>query len=335
MKEDNGWPNVEGRVVLGVGEPAPIGIGLLTPRPLEVAVSGGGRSKLRRTAPPRRPSATRGASDVWASPSTLKATSNGLVGFKGEAYTGQGLGQMTGGILQSLDAVTWKATAHGEAGVEGSSTRSQTCTVTPGCLLTMSMMDDLSATPEKPLRAHLQPRYLEQCALGCDKELPHRVRGDRSSNPGTEGTTTRPTHGLASTPSSHGHFRTSPKAQPGNLRSDSVTAGRRYADAGKSGVSVIASRRVLFTARQRATTVCETPRRWRGLPRGEIRDSREPLVRDGAGFPAQAPALGAHTREAQLEHVLESSIARTRSDSRGYEAEDGRPASSSRCLRSS
>ena len=43
------------------------------------------------------------------------------------------------------------------------------------------------------------------------------------------------------------------KAQPGNLRSDSVTARRRYANGGNSEVSVTASRRVLFTARQRAT----------------------------------------------------------------------------------
>ena len=76
LDEDNGWPNVEGRVVFGVGKPAPIGIGLLTPRPLEVAVSGV-VGQLRRTAPP---------DDLHdglfltcgASPSTLKATSTAL-----------------------------------------------------------------------------------------------------------------------------------------------------------------------------------------------------------------------------------------------------------------
>ena len=91
---------------------------------------------------------------------------------------------------------------------------------------------------------------------------------------------------------------------PGNLRSDSVTALRRYAEAGKSGVSAIASRRVLFTARQRATTVCETPRRCGRVPGRESRDSREPLVRDGARFPAQAPALCAHPREASANALL-------------------------------
>lgn len=40
LDEDNGWPNVEGRVALGLGKPMPIGIGVLTQRPLEVSVSG-------------------------------------------------------------------------------------------------------------------------------------------------------------------------------------------------------------------------------------------------------------------------------------------------------
>ena len=40
-------------------------------------------------------------------------------GFKGEVYTGQGLGQMGGGILQSLDAVTWKAIRSTGGWVEG------------------------------------------------------------------------------------------------------------------------------------------------------------------------------------------------------------------------
>ena len=40
-------------------------------------------------------------------------------GFKGEVYTGQGLGQMAGGILQSLDAVTWEAIRSTGGWVEG------------------------------------------------------------------------------------------------------------------------------------------------------------------------------------------------------------------------
>ena len=43
----------------------------------------------------------------------------GRFGFKGEVYTGQGLGQMGGGILQTLDAVTWKAIRSTGGWVEG------------------------------------------------------------------------------------------------------------------------------------------------------------------------------------------------------------------------
>ena len=44
LDEDNGWPNVEGRIAFGLGKPVPIGIGLLTQRPV------GGRC-LRRGRP--------------------------------------------------------------------------------------------------------------------------------------------------------------------------------------------------------------------------------------------------------------------------------------------
>jgi hypothetical protein len=116
LDEDNGWPNVEGRVLFGVGKPAPIGIGLLTPRPFEVAFSGV-VGQLRRTAPPNNP--RRVVSDVWGIAVDTQGNLNGRVGYKGEAYTGQGLGQMTGGILQSLDAVTWKAIRSTGGWVEG------------------------------------------------------------------------------------------------------------------------------------------------------------------------------------------------------------------------
>ena len=63
LDEDNGLPNVEGRIAFGLGKPAPIGIGLLTQRPLEVGVSGV-VGQLRRTAiPPDDP--RRVVSDVW------------------------------------------------------------------------------------------------------------------------------------------------------------------------------------------------------------------------------------------------------------------------------
>ena len=54
LDEDNGRPNAEGRIAFGLGKPAPIGIGLLTQRPLEVGVSGV-VGQLRRTAFPPTP----------------------------------------------------------------------------------------------------------------------------------------------------------------------------------------------------------------------------------------------------------------------------------------
>ena len=49
LDEDNGWPNVEGRIAFGLGKPARIG--LLTQRPVEIGVSGV-VGQLRRTSVP-------------------------------------------------------------------------------------------------------------------------------------------------------------------------------------------------------------------------------------------------------------------------------------------
>jgi hypothetical protein len=115
--EDNGWPNLEGRIGFGKGKPAPIGIGLLTQRPLEVGVSGL-VGQLRRTsapfAPPRRV-----VSDVWGVAVDFRMNLGDRFGFKGDVYTGQALGNYNGGILQSLDAVTWKAIRSTGGFVEG------------------------------------------------------------------------------------------------------------------------------------------------------------------------------------------------------------------------
>ena len=103
---------------MGLGKPAPIGIGLLTQRPLEVGVSGV-TGQLRRTAqPPAAP--RRVVSDVWGAAVDFRVNlAGGLFGFKGEAYTGQALGNYNGAILQSLDAVTWKAIRSTGGWVEG------------------------------------------------------------------------------------------------------------------------------------------------------------------------------------------------------------------------
>jgi hypothetical protein len=117
LDEDNGWPNVEGRIAFGGGKPAPIGIGLLTQRPIEIGVSGL-VGQLRRTALPSDP-ARRVVSDVFGINLDFRVNLAGRYGFKGEVYTGQGLGQSAGAILQSLDAVTWKAIRSTGGWIEG------------------------------------------------------------------------------------------------------------------------------------------------------------------------------------------------------------------------
>ena len=105
VDEDVGLPNTEGRIAFGLGKPSQIG--LLRERPVEIGLSGV-VGKLRRTALPSEP-ARRVISTTWGVNLDFRANLGSRFGFKGEVYTGQGLGQMVGGVLQSLDAVTWKA----------------------------------------------------------------------------------------------------------------------------------------------------------------------------------------------------------------------------------
>jgi hypothetical protein len=124
LDEDNGKPNLEGRIAFGSGKPAPVGIGLLTQRPWEVGVSGM-IGQLRRTSLPSDPAPRRVVSDVWLAAVDYQLNLARLFGvgpdfgLKGELYTGQGLGNYGGGILQSLDAVTWKAIRTNGGWVEG------------------------------------------------------------------------------------------------------------------------------------------------------------------------------------------------------------------------
>ncbi len=115
LDEDNGWPNVEGRMGFGLGKPAPIG--LLTQRPVEFGFSGL-VGQLRRTAPPEEPP-RRVVSDVWGAAVDVRVNLASRFGFKGEVYTAQGLGNYNAAILQSLDAVTWKAIRSTGGFVEG------------------------------------------------------------------------------------------------------------------------------------------------------------------------------------------------------------------------
>ena len=89
---------------------------------------------------------------------------------------------MTGGILQSLDAVTWKAIRSTGGWVEGFVYLKPNLHSHTGMFIDDPNDDDITAIPNSLFGRTYNSAYLEQCALGCDKELPHRVRGDPSSN---------------------------------------------------------------------------------------------------------------------------------------------------------
>jgi len=100
ISEDNGWPNVEGRVALGLG---PIeGAGLAAKRPFEVGVSGL-VGQIRTTPPPPN---DRVVADVWGLSTDFRWKLNDVFGFTGELYTGKTLGSYNGGILQNINAET-------------------------------------------------------------------------------------------------------------------------------------------------------------------------------------------------------------------------------------
>jgi hypothetical protein len=115
LDEDIGLPNGELRIAFGLGKPAPIG--LLRERPVEIGISGV-VGKLRRTSLPSE-TPRRVISTTWGVNLDFRANLGDRFGFKGEVYTGQGLGQVGGGVAQTLDAVTWKAIGSTGGWVEG------------------------------------------------------------------------------------------------------------------------------------------------------------------------------------------------------------------------
>jgi hypothetical protein len=95
LSEDNGWPNVEGRVAIGLGAVGPDGL-----RPFELGVSGV-VGQLRTTLPQPR---GRVVADVWGLGADFRWRINDLFGVAGEFYTGQTLGTYSGGVLQNINA---------------------------------------------------------------------------------------------------------------------------------------------------------------------------------------------------------------------------------------
>jgi hypothetical protein len=97
LLEDNGWPNVEGRIALGLGERS----GPLSLRPFEVGVSGV-VGELRSTPVPNPPV----FADVWGAAIDFRTALSKSCGVLGEVYTGKTLGTYNGAVLQTINSVT-------------------------------------------------------------------------------------------------------------------------------------------------------------------------------------------------------------------------------------
>ena len=97
LSEDNGWPNAELRVALGLGAPGSDQL-----RPLEFGVSGVA-GQLRSTPPAP---GNRVVADVWGVGTDLRWKINEFFGVAGEGYVGQTLGTYSGGVLQTVNIDT-------------------------------------------------------------------------------------------------------------------------------------------------------------------------------------------------------------------------------------
>ncbi|TWU31594.1 hypothetical protein Poly41_61510 [Novipirellula artificiosorum] len=97
LSEDNGWPNVELRVAVGLGALGPDQL-----RPFELGLSGV-VGQLRSTPPAP---GNRVVADVWGVGTDLRWKINAFFGVAGEGYVGQTLGTYSGGVLQTVNVDT-------------------------------------------------------------------------------------------------------------------------------------------------------------------------------------------------------------------------------------
>jgi hypothetical protein len=97
LTEDNGWPNIEGRIALGLGPLDPV----KAKRPFEIGFSGV-VGEMRSTPL----AATRVVTDVWGAAIDCRWQMTEFFGVTGEAYSGKALGTYNGGILQNVNVDT-------------------------------------------------------------------------------------------------------------------------------------------------------------------------------------------------------------------------------------
>lgn len=110
LVEDNGWPNVEGRIATGIGQIEELAGGRNQPR-AEFGMSGVvGQLRTSRliTAPTDPEVPTRAVVNTWGLGFDGQWAVNDRFGFAGELFVGQGLGEYNGGVLQSFNSKTFQ-----------------------------------------------------------------------------------------------------------------------------------------------------------------------------------------------------------------------------------
>jgi hypothetical protein len=108
IQEDNGWPNVEGRVSMGLGELETL-TGGRKARTFELGSSafvGQVRTTRSILAPQDPQSPIRTVVDCWGFGVDAAINLTQSIGLQGELFTGSGLGEYNGGIGQTFDSVT-------------------------------------------------------------------------------------------------------------------------------------------------------------------------------------------------------------------------------------
>jgi hypothetical protein len=106
IQEDNGWPNVEGRISTGLGAVEEL-TGGRKERPFQFGVSsfvGQLRTTRSILSPPDPQSPIRQIADCWGLGIDSAFNLTESFGFQGELFTGAGLGEYNGGIGQTYDS---------------------------------------------------------------------------------------------------------------------------------------------------------------------------------------------------------------------------------------
>jgi hypothetical protein len=111
IQEDNGWPNVEGRVNMGLGEIETLS-GERKTRFFELGSSafvGQIRTTRSILAPQDPQNPVRSVVDCWGFGIDAAINLTSSIGVQGELFTGAGLGEYNGGIGQTFDSTTQQA----------------------------------------------------------------------------------------------------------------------------------------------------------------------------------------------------------------------------------